>query len=393
MARRRAPFIAIKNHWDPRSEEEPWTAYSAEADSALADRLTEEGPGRGFHECVNFEFDNSDNKPDLHLYLPPSCFPSESTTDTADLLVFIFTYAEGGGPIPRHLVAIAGHATLVHTKDEEPRLRKDCGATYGEDLYWSLSADPGAGCVLVEPLDADDLEFDYLDGHHWREGLRYVEPKDAEAVLAAVRDAGQAALDSGEQAKEEAARRQVRVCTALLASYREVLFGKTVKGPESKPKPRKGKSGAGYTPDDAAGLRAEEAVYKLELKKVSKQLKKARLSNDAEELVIWWRAHGRDREHHDIESVRVSKSGEFRKLLLEVKSSRAADFSSVHVSEVQLQCARDAATDGVLHEFVFVRTEADDSVGKTYRLGLAEVEAILAPTQWRVPPGSWTEPP
>lgn len=376
------PFIAVRNHWDPRVEGRPWAAYAAEADAKLEKTIADRGPGLGFHECLNFAFDHPDNLPLLHLYLPPSCLPSESSCDTSDLLVFIFTYKGGDqGAYPAHLVALAGHATLA--AGQEGVRRASAGHLYGGDLRWHIAAAHEHACVLVEPIPLVDLDVPSLTAKFWGEGRRYLQPAEAWSILRLVVQRAEAVIPVSGGNRQEAARRQLAVCVRLLESYPNLKLGL----PVDRPPPSTGqRRGAPVHPDDRAGCAAEEYVYGLELREVAAQLRGCGREGRAEDWVRWWRDLGRTYENHDIRSVRFDATGTAKTLLLEVKSSRASDFSTVHISESQIECAEQAKKVGNGHEFVFVQTseEGEPVVGSDRRLDLDEVRPLLRPVQWRV---------
>jgi hypothetical protein len=88
----------------------------------------------------------------------------------------------------------------------------------------------------------------------------------------------------------------------------------------------------------------------------------------------------------------VDDDGELVKFSLEVKSSRAKDFSTVCISSIQVRFAERAAKQGHRHSFVFVRTGDD---GKPIRdsvtlYTLDEVRPWLEPTEYRVNGKKWS---
>lgn len=383
----RYPIIAVRNWFDPRAAKMPWTAYSSEAPKSLAAKMT--NPGEGFWECLNFAVDHADNKPDLHLYIPPSCRPSRESTDTTNLLVFFFTYKTGDqGPYPAHLVAIAAKATMLTPEDGGEMVRKHAGKKYGEALTWSLAADPDYACVLVEPLPMASLPVPSLLSPIWGEGRRYLLPQEAAATLDRARkSAAMRVVAGGDEGK--AAARQMEVIDRIIAAYAAFWSGETPAPPP--PSTKQKVKGGKLKPDAVAGRKAEELVFRRELKAVAKLLKANGRTEKASQLVVWKNADGEDGGHYDIESARITSEGALVKLLLEVKSSKADDFCTVRISARQIACAEECKLDGRMHSFVFVRTGLDgEPVAKSIAYHEVDVvKAWLEPSEYCVVPGKW----
>ena len=382
----RYPIIAVRNWFDPRAAAAPWTAYSSEAPASLAAKLT--SPGEGFWECLNFAIDHVDNKPDLHLYIPPSCRPSRESTDTTNLLVFIFTYKTGDqGPYPAHLVAIAAGATMLTPEDGGELVRKHAGKKYGEPLTWSLAADPEYACVLVEPIPMASLPVTSLLNPIWGEGRRYLHPKEAEATLDRARKSAVERVAVG-GLEGKAASRQLAVIDRIVAAYATFW---SIDAPPPPPNTKKNLKGGKLKADAVAGRKAEDLVFRRELKVVAKQLKAHGRSEKATQLVVWKNVDGEDGGHYDIESARVTSEGALVKLLLEVKSSKAEDFCTVRISAKQIACAEECKSDGRHHSFVFVRTGLDgEPIAKSVAYHNVDVvRAWLEPSEYCVVSGKW----
>lgn len=385
----RFPIIAVRNHFDPRAVDAPWKAYGSEATTALAEQVTQGGPGLGFFECLNFAFDHPDNLPDLHVYVPATCRPARGSTDTSGLLLLLFTYKEGDqGDFAAHLVAVAGSAALFSGPDGEEMIRKKAGKKYGDSLTWSFTAPKNQACVLVEPIEMASLPLPSLNTQVWGNGLRYLEPGEARGALDVLLKNGKGHVrDRGEIGK--AAARQVQVISEIIDSYDEMWSSKspplTTAQKIAKAKISKGKGGK-LVADDIAGKNAEAFVYASELNRVAKLLKNTPLRGKARSMVVWCRQEGHTDEHYDIESVELDATGEPLKLFLEVKSSKAADFSTVRISGYQVEFAEKAIAVGHQHKFVFVRCGEDkrpieESVLERH---VDQVKPFLAATEFRL---------
>jgi hypothetical protein len=325
-----AKFIAVKIHYDGRPPMEAYLKFARPPTLAehqeYRERFKEGVGGNGFHESMNFSF--QDDSP-VKVYLPPGYIPAEESPGEEEFVFLSFTYAED--PVkPAHVVGIHGGAHIVgyHGPGQLRRVERIQDA---EPLYYHADSDPALTTLFAAPLPYDRAAGRYTPNFQkWGNGLRYIEPHHVRSIL---EDANRLAIDRLSEANEvelEFIARQLDVLFNINAQYR---LGADLKKPMHNLTSQVGGWKVPGLPDSELGKLGEKMVYEQERAYVSD------LGLDPSSVI--WFSNSDPTAPYDIVTMRVT-NGIAHQHFLEVKTSTSEE-ANAYISSYQIKVLQDAS--------------------------------------------------
>jgi hypothetical protein len=363
-------FVAIKTHYDDRLPAEAYLKFARPPTVAehqeYVDRFKEGVGGNGFHESMNFSF--QDDAP-VKIYLPPGYLPAEEEPGQEEFIFLSFTYA-ADPVLPAHLVGIHGSAHIVNFHGPG-QLRRVERIQDAEPLYYHAESDPVLTTLFAAPLPYERASGRYTpDFQMWGNGLRYIEHKHVRNIL---EDANRLAinrLSDADEVEREFIARQLDVLSNINDRY---LLGANLKQSTRKPTSHTLGQKAPPLPDPEVGKFGEKMVYEQERAYVSG------LGLDPSSVI--WFSNSDPTAPYDIITMRIT-NGVPRQHFLEVKTSISEE-TNVYLSSYQIEVLQD---DSRSSELVLVKMDRNRLLLSREDLTWAEVDARfkLAPIKFKL---------